>query len=131
MATVLCDLQVIHGVESGITIGDALPVWEQTFSAGGRYKNGNAVLVFMVRGLTGTNGSKVRLNNNLVGTIAPYPVANPSYWFMQMINITGGPLLDGNNELQVNAAPNADPSPGNIFDDFQLKNIICIFQQST
>ena len=47
MATVLCDLQVIHGVETGITIGDALPVWEQTFSAGGRYRNGNAVLVFM------------------------------------------------------------------------------------
>src|SRR5690348_5798991 len=79
----------------------------------------------------GTNGSEVRLNNNFVGTIAPYPGANPSHWFMQMINITGGPLLDGNNELQVNAAPNENPSPGNIFEDFQLKNVICIFQQST
>jgi hypothetical protein len=50
-----------------------------------------------------------------------------------MINITALPevLLDGDNELQVNAAPHTNPSPGDIYEDFTLKNVICIFQQST
>jgi hypothetical protein len=131
VATVLCDIQIVHGVGTGVTIGDSQPVWEQDFSAGGRLKNGNAVLVFMVRGLTGSNGAEVRLNNNFVGRIDPYPGADSRHWFMQMINITGGPLLDGNNELQVNGAPHSNPSPGDIYEDFQLKNVVCYFQQST
>jgi hypothetical protein len=129
--TVLCDFQWVHGVGTGVDIGDGQPVWEQSFSTGGRLKNGHAVLIFMVRGLTGTNGAEVRLNNQLVGRVAPYPGADSRYWFMQMINVTGGPLLDGENELQVNAAPQANPVPGDLYDDFQLKNIFCIFQQSS
>ncbi len=85
----------------------------------------------MVRGLTGSNGAEVRLNNKVIGLIDPYPGANASHWYMQTINITGGPLLDGNNELQVNAAPATNPSPGSIYDSFWLKNIFCIFQQSS
>jgi hypothetical protein len=129
--TILCDFQWVHGVGTGVNIGDSQPVWEQPFSTGGRHKNGNAVLVFMIRGLTGSNEAEVRLNNQLVGRITPYPGANPSHWYMQMINVTGGPLLDGTNELQVHAAPATNPSPGDIYDDFQLKNILCIFQQSS
>ena len=70
----------------------------------------------------------------LSGSIAPYPGADSRHWFMQMINIrtaTNAELLDGDNELQVNAAPHTNPSPGDIYEDFQLKNVICIFQQST
>jgi hypothetical protein len=121
----------VHGVGTGVDIGDDQPVWEQSFSTGGRYKNGQAVLVYMVRGLTGSNSAEVRLNNQFVGRVTPYPGANQTHWFMQMINITGGPLLDGNNELQVRAAPATDPSPGNIYDDFSLKYILCIFQQES
>jgi hypothetical protein len=133
MATVLADLAMIHGVGTGITIGDNRPVWEQRFKANGRERTGNAVLVFMVRGLTGTNGAEVRLNNKVIGMIDPYPGADSRHWFMQMINITALPeiLLDGDNELQVNAAPHTNPSPGDIYEDFTLKNFICIFQQST
>jgi hypothetical protein len=85
----------------------------------------------MVRGLTGSNGAEVRLNNQFVGRIAPYSGADERHWYMQMMNISGGPLLDGGNELQVNAAPNANPSPGNLYDDFQLRYILCFFQQSS
>ena len=52
--TVLCDIQFVNGVGTGVAIGDAQPVWEQSFSAGGRHKNGQALLVFMV------SGSRVR-----------------------------------------------------------------------
>ena len=133
MATVLADLEVVHGVRDGITIGDRRPVWEQRFETHGRERTGKAVLVFMVRGLTGSNGAEVRLNNKVVGMIDPYPGADSRHWFMQMINITALPeiLFDGDNELQVNAAPHTNPSSGDIYEDFTLKNVICIFQQST
>ena len=129
MATVLCDLEIVHGVGTGITIGDARPVWEQIFSTHGHHHGGNAVLVFMVRGLTGSNGAEVRVNNKFIDTIDPYPGADSRHWFMQMINLTGGALEPGDNELQVNAAPHTNPSQGDIYEDFQLKNIVCIFQQ--
>ena len=129
--TVLCDIQWVWGVGSGVTIGDDQPVWENTFNTGGRLKNGHAVLIYMVRGLTGTHSAEVRLNNQHVGRVSPYPGANQTHWYMQMMNITGGPLLDGNNEFQVNAAPAADPSAGHLYDAFTLKYILCIFQQES
>jgi hypothetical protein len=129
--TVLCDITFVHGVGTGVTIGDNQPVWEQTFSTAGRHENGIAVIVLMVRGLTGSNGAEVRLNDQHVRRIDPYPGADASHWYMQMLNFTGGPLLDGDNEFQVNAVPNANPTPGNLYDDFQLKNILCLFQQSS
>ena len=57
--TILCDFQWVHGVGTGVDIGDNQPVWEQLFSTGGRHKNGHAVLVFMVRALTVSNGAEV------------------------------------------------------------------------
>ena len=71
------------------------------------------------------------MNNNIVGRITPYPGADERHWYMQMLNVTGGPLLDGENEMQVTAVPASNPSPGNLYDDFRLKYIVCIFQQST
>ena len=85
----------------------------------------------MVRGLTCNNGADVHLNDQWVGRVEPYTGAKPDHWYMQMINVTGGPLHGGNNELQINAAPATNVAPGNIFDDFQLKNFLCVFQQSS
>lgn len=128
---VVCDIQFVHGVGTGVKIGDDgnHPIWEIQFNTGGRYKNGQAVLIFMVRGLTGNNNADVLVNNQFVGRIANYPGASPSHWYMQMINITGGPLKDGNNELQINAVPATHPGEGNVYDDFEVKNVICFFQQ--
>jgi hypothetical protein len=129
---IVCDCTWINGVGTGIHIGDdgEKPIWEANFGAGGRHKNGNAVLVFMVRGLTGENGAQVFVNNEPAGRIEPYPGADPRHWFLQTINVTGGAIRDGNNEFQVNAAPATNPGDGNSYDDFQIKNIFCIFQQS-
>jgi hypothetical protein len=128
---VVCDFQWVNGVGTGVNIGDGghKPVWEANFGTGGRHKNGHAVLVFMVRGLTGGSPATVRVNNQFVGQIAPYQGANPAHWYMQMINISGGPLKDGTNELQIDGAAPANPAPGNQFDDFQVKNVLCFFQQ--
>jgi hypothetical protein len=128
---VVCDFQWVNGVGTGIHIGDDghNPVWEADFHTGGRHKNGHAMLIFMVRGLTGGNPATVRVNNQWVGEIEPYKGADPLHWYTQMINISGGPLKDGTNELQIDGAPPANPGPGNLFDDFQVKNVLCFFQQ--
>ena len=128
---VVCDFQWVNGVGTGIAIGDdgQKPIWEADFHTGGRHKNGHAVLVFMVRGLTGGSPAVVRVNNQFAGQIEAYPGANPSHWYMQMINISGGPLKNGVNELQIEAAAPANPGPNNQFDDFQVKNVLCFFQQ--
>ncbi|MEM8789453.1 MAG: hypothetical protein AAGE76_14430 [Pseudomonadota bacterium] len=87
------------------------------------------MLLFMVRGLTGGHPATVKVNNQFVGRIEAYPDAHPGHWYMQMINISGGPLKDGTNELQIDAAAPANPGPGNQFDDFRVKNVLCFFQQ--
>jgi homoserine acetyltransferase len=128
---VVCDFQWVNGVGTGIHIGDGghKPVWEANFHTGGRHKNGHAVLVFMVRGLTGEHSATVKVNNQFAGRIEPYTGADPAHWFVQMINISGGPLISGVNELQIDGAPPTNPAPGNQFDDFQVKNVLCFFQQ--
>ena len=129
---VLSDFTLIRG-DDEVTIGDGLSVWETTFHTGGRESGAPAFLIFNVRGLTHTNVDvEVRVNNAVVGHIRRYPgeESTSSYWFTQMIAMNGSTLNDGNNELQINAVSFPGATNNNVFDDFQLKDVVCFFHQA-
>jgi hypothetical protein len=135
---VLCDFTQIVG-DSPVTIGDSLPVWEKSFGTGGRQADETALLIFNIRGLTyATNTVNVKINNQVVGQIHPYGGLNNAerddaakYWYTQMIAVSGSTLVDGNNEIQIDAVGFPGATNTNKFDDFQLKDVICFFHQST
>jgi hypothetical protein len=47
-----------------------------------------------------------------------------------MIAMNGSELNDGNNELQIVAVGWPGATSGNLFDDFELKDVVCFFHQS-
>ena len=127
---VVCDLKVIQG-DSVRRIGDGATLWEKNFNTSGRYAGGNAILMLMVSGLTVTNSDvNVRINNQNVGKIEHYNGAKSNHWFSQIINIGGGILKNGNNEIEIQAVSYPGASAGDIFDDFYIKDVVCIFQQA-
>jgi hypothetical protein len=126
---VVCDIKVIQG-DISKRIGDGSTIWEQNFNTGGRYNGGDAILMFMVKGLTETNSDvNVKINNTKVGVIENYNGAKSSHWFTQIINIGGGILRSGDNELQIEAVSWSGATPGNLYDDFSIKDVVCFFQQ--
>ena len=127
---VVCDIQVIQG-DACKKLGDGgATVWEKNFNTGGRHSGGNAILMFMVKGLTATNSDvTIKINGTNVGKIEHYNGADSRHWFTQIVNIGGGVLKNGNNELQIEAVSFSGASPGNLYDDFWLKDVVCIFQQ--
>lgn len=135
---VLSDFQVIQG-DSSRRIGDGAIVWEKNFNTGGRTANGNAVLMLMVKGLTySTEPVTVKINNKKVGSIFPYRLptkaerdATAQHWHTQIINIGGGILNSGNNELQMEAVGFPEATGTNAFDDFFVRDVICFFQQNS
>lgn len=128
---VVCDIKVIQG-DAARRIGDGgVTLWEKTFNTGGRHAGGEAVLMLMVKGLTSANTDvDVLINNTKVGVIEHYNGADSSHWFTQIINIGGGILNNGNNELQIQAVSFPGAGPGNLFDDFFVKDVVCTFQQA-
>ncbi len=134
---VLCDFTQIVG-DSPVTIGDSLPVWEQSFGTGGRWSDETALLIFNIRGLThATTSVNVKVNNQVVGQIHPYGGLNDAqrtdtakYWYTQMIAVSGSTLHDGNNEIQIEAVGFPGATNTNKFDDFELKDVICFFHQA-
>lgn len=129
--TVLSDFTLIRG-DSPVTIGDGMPLWEATFGTGGRVASETALLIFNVRGLTVTNVNVVvKVNNVEVGQIRRYggdgDIANN--WYTQMIALNGSQLNDGFNEIQVAAVGWPGATSGNLFDDFELKDVVCFFHQ--
>lgn len=126
---VVCDIQVIQG-DASRRIGDGASLWEKTFNTGGRHSGGKAILMLMVKGLTATDTTvDVKINNKSVGKIFNYNGAPSSHWFTQIINIGSGILNNGDNELQIEAVSWPGAKPGNIFDDFYVRDVVCIFQQ--
>lgn len=86
--------------------------------------------MLMVKGLTVTESKvDVKINDTSVGNIFPYTGADPNHWFTQIINIDSGTLQDGDNELQIEAVSWPKAGPGDIYDDFYLRDVVCIFQQ--
>jgi hypothetical protein len=129
---VVSDFTVIQG-DGRITIGDSgTTLWEATFGTGGRAANEIAFLIFNVRGLTdATTDVAVKVNNVEVGTIRRYASGNNNAgdWYTQMITVDGSTLNSGNNELQIEAVGWPGATAGNMFDDFDLKDVICFFHQ--
>lgn len=127
---VLSDFTVIQG-DVNRRVGDGATLWEKTFNTGGRHPGGQAILTLMVKGLTETNSDvDVKINNVSVGKIFHYKGANPNHWFSQTINIGGGILNNGDNELQLEAVTWPGATPNNLFDDFFLRDVVCFFQQA-
>lgn len=129
---VVSDFTVIQG-DGRVTLGDSgLTLWEATFGTGGRAANEMAFLIFNVRGLTDTDVDVVvKVNNVDVGTIRRYGGNNENsgHWYTQMITVDGSTLISGNNELQIEAVGWPGAEAGNMFDDFDLKDVICFFHQ--
>jgi hypothetical protein len=127
-AAVVSDYTVIRG-DTSVQIGDALPVWTQTFNTGGRLTS-NAFLTLNVSNLTATGTSvEVRINGTIVGYIRPYTGAPSSHWYSQTIVFSGSVLYDGDNEIEVRAVSYPGANYGDIYDDFFLKGVVCHFKQ--
>ena len=134
---VLCDFTQVVG-DKPVNIGDSKPVWEKTFNTGGRRPGSPGFFIFNVRGLTYTNVDvNVKLNNKVVGKISRYGGLNTAdknenakYWYTQMVAFNGSDLNNGNNEVQIEAVGFPGSTPGNIFDDFQIKDMMCFFHQA-
>jgi hypothetical protein len=135
--TVVCDFTVIQG-DVDRRIGDGATLWEKNFDTGGREAGGNAVLMFMVKGLTYANEPvDVKINNVSVGVIYPYrwPTqelrdADAEHWYTQIINVGGAQLKKVGNELQIQAIGFPGNTPQNIYDDFYIRDVVIFFQQS-
>ena len=129
---VVSDFTFIQG-DDQITIGDGNTLWEANFSTSARVETEPALLIFNVRGLTDTNVDVVvRVNDIQVGTIRRYNggSSNAGNWFTQMIRIEGATLVSGSNELRIEAVGWPGSTVGNLFDDFDLKDVVCFFHQA-
>ena len=121
MATILCDFVEIVG-DTPINVTSTAQTIN--FNTGGRIASGtqsSAFLLFNVRGLTNPRLVPVRVNDRNVGSIFPYSNSNVSYWYTQMIALTGNQLNSGDNQILLEAVDN---------DQFEIKNMVCFFHQS-
>ncbi|HEU4412362.1 MAG TPA: hypothetical protein VFS43_44380 [Polyangiaceae bacterium] len=126
------DYVVIQG-NSNLTIGDGNQVLERNFTTAGRLAAEPAILAFDLRGLTNaTQDVPVRINGVVVGSIAHYPgeLETAPFTFHQTITIGPNILRDGTNELEIRAVTFPGSSSTNVFDDFDLSNIVCYFKVS-
>ncbi len=128
---VVSDFVVIQG-DNPVVVGEPpKDEFNDTFNTGGRWPNGGAILMLMVRGLTATDKNvSVVINGKPVGWIYNHKGANKNHWFTQIINIGKGVLKNGNNSIRIEGVSWKGAKPGNIIDDFAMKNIICFFQQN-
>lgn len=131
------DFTVIQGNADHL-VGDPATLWEQNFNVWGYKEGSQAMLIFMVKGLTyATEGVDVKINNKVVGQIFPYrwPTkemrnAAASHYYTQIINIGGDALTPGKNELQIEAIGFPEESGSNKFDNFEIRDLMCFFQQA-
>ena len=127
--TVVSDFTVI---QSGVaTVGDPnANVLQRHFRTTNNNDNQIALVTMMVSGLA-AGSAPVRLNGHEIGEIAPHDAGSKG-WFAEQFAVPKGILKPGQanpNELQINLVPAANPSPGNVFDDFQVRDIVCFFHQ--
>lgn len=127
---VQCNFIVIQGDENKVLGDRGDAKWEKTFNTAGRRSGGEAILMLMVKGLTATRDALVKINNVRVGQIFHCIYENRDYWFTQIIDIGPDILKDGDNQLQIVAASLPHPKPGELYDDFYIRDVICFFHQS-
>ena len=126
--------------DAPVALGDANRLWEAEFSTTGRVTNGAAFLMFNVKHLNfASSPVPVKVNQVLIGYIYPYRELNDDdrnnaaeHWHTQLIAIGGSTLHNGANELEIQAATFPNPgNPGNLFDDYSLKNVICFYHKES
>ena len=124
-----CMFTVIQG-DSSQRLGDrGATVWEKAFDAPERDRDGSAVLMFMVRGLTATESDvDVKINDTKVGVIENYNGADPNHWFTQIINIGSGILERRDNQLQIEAITYPHSTAGDVYDDFWIRDVVCFYK---
>ena len=130
---ILSDFVQIVG-DTPVVIGDSLPgavaTWTETFNTGGRRSDESAFLLFNIRGLRSANTDVgVKVNDILVGHIARYAQTTEQElqnWYTQMIAVSGSTLRNGDNEIKIEGVP-----ANNLLDDFEVKNMVCFFHQSS
>jgi hypothetical protein len=139
---VLADFEVIQSDE--VIIGDSggdpagVNPWTESFNSGGRLvvhtgtdRKLKAFITLMVRGIniSGTF-AEVEINQQPVGRIFA-SVDSIENWRTQSISFESSVLNNGDNRILIRAVPSADPSPGNLFSDFLVSNVICFFRQDS
>jgi hypothetical protein len=144
---VLSDFTQIIG-DTPVTIGDSNPVWSGSFNTGGREAGQPGFLIFNVRGLTHSDlDVPVSINGTQVGTIhnyrpggsgidttnvnQPEKFRQADHWYTQMIAFTGTQINDGDNRIQIQAVQFPENTQTNRFDEFEIKNLVCFFHQSS
>ena len=134
---VVADFVQIVG-DAPISLGDTNRLVERSFSTAGRLASAGAIVILNVRHLTFASTSPVvKINNSPAGYIHPYPELNDadrnnaaSHWHTQIFAVSGSQLNNGDNELQVEAVTFPNPgNPGNLFDDYEVKNVVCFFHK--
>jgi hypothetical protein len=128
--TVVSDFTVIQ--DSAVTIGDAKPEdFQGKFRTTNNQDAQKALITMMVSGLAG-GSSTVRLNGHKIGEIAPHDAGSSNEWFAEQFAVNNKILKPGQanpNTLEIKLVPAANPAPGNAFDDFQVRDIVCFFHQ--
>lgn len=133
---IVADFQEIVG-DSPQRIGDdEFRVWEAEFptrgriDVGGQRSRGNVFLIFEVQGLTATiQDVVVSVNGRDVGRIHPYEDSHVNI-HTQMISFPPEVLDDGDNIIQVQAVGFQNSSPGNLFDDFAITNMVIFYHRA-
>ncbi len=107
---------------------------ELGFGTGGCHHSGG-LLSMMINGLT-MDSASVRINGHQVGRLQPTPGATTSearIWRQQQFlvpsNLLNSASSDTANTLVIGRADHDNPSPGNLFDDFRVRDIVCFFHQ--
>ena len=123
-----------------VRIGDN-DVFEKTFNTGGLSVNGQAILTFMVKGLTATRHQGiVRINGEVAERISSYKGLSNDFWFTQTLHIRNNYLNNGDNEIKIETALEERfgktgwfdwmrPGANDIYDDIEVRNVFCHFQK--
>ncbi|WP_448620021.1 hypothetical protein [Geodermatophilus sp. URMC 65] len=132
--TTVANFHVIRG-DVSVLIGDSDPVHSEVFDIPD-YNGGDAVLTFMVKGLTAAADSViVKINGATVGEILPDRYAAISdqieeaqHHNTQWVNVGQGVLSAASpNTLRVEAVSFPESTPTNTKDDFSLQDIILMY----
>jgi hypothetical protein len=110
-------------------IGDVREEWIKDFKMKDCDTKKSAILMYMVRGLTSTNEKPiVKINDKPIGKIIPYKGQDSKHYFTQMLNIQPAILKDTDaNRIKVEAVSWPGATEGNIYDDFDLRNMYIIY----
>ena len=142
--TVLADYEVIptgftdknEPVFGEAEIGDAPGInpWTGSFDTGGRLPQRKfpAFITLMVRGIVNLNTfAPVEINEHSVGFIFSAPNSSFASWRTQSIVFDSSILNSGQNRILIKAVQSPNPSPGDIFDNFRIRNVMCFFRQDS